>query len=41
MEVGLWLLGVGAAVVALLLCHLEAGVVVVEVPWTLSPPHVT
>jgi len=40
-EAGLLLLGAGAVVVALLSCRLEVGVVVLEVPWTLSPSHVT
>ena len=41
MVAGLWLLGAGAVVVALLPCRLEVGVVVVEVPWTLSPSNIT
>ena len=33
--------GAEAVVVALLPCRLEVGVVVVEVPWTLSPSNIT
>jgi len=40
-EAGLWLLGGGGVVVALLLCRLAVGEVVVEVPWLLSISHCT